>query len=31
LITNLERSGVKVFLKPVAIQDLVDYLEDQLR
>ena len=31
LITNLERSGVKVFLKPVAIQDLVDYLEDQLK
>jgi two-component system response regulator AtoC len=30
LIVNLERSGVKVFLKPVAIQDLVDYLESEL-
>lgn len=30
LIVNLERSGVKVFLKPVAIQDLVDYLEGEL-
>jgi DNA-binding response OmpR family regulator len=30
LIVNLERSGVKVFLKPVAIQDLVDYLQAEL-
>jgi CheY-like chemotaxis protein len=30
LIVNLERSGVKVFQKPVAIQDLVDYLEAEI-
>ena len=30
LILTLERSGVKVFLKPVAIQDRVDYLEAEL-
>ena len=31
LIPNLERSGVKVFTKPVAIQDLVDYLAAELK
>lgn len=30
LITNIERTGVKVFTKPVAIQDLVDFLEAEL-
>lgn len=30
LITNLERSGVKVFTKPIAIQDLVEYLRAEL-
>ena len=30
LLTTVERSGVSVFLKPVAIQDLVDFLQAQL-
>ena len=30
LIPSLERSGVKVFQKPVAIQDLVDYIQAEL-
>lgn len=31
LIVKMERSGVKVFLKPVAIQDLVDFLQAEIR
>lgn len=30
LINSLERTGVRVFTKPVAIQDLVDYLQAEL-
>jgi DNA-binding response OmpR family regulator len=30
LLTSVERSGVAVFLKPVAIQDLVDFLQAEI-
>lgn len=30
LLTAVERSGVAVFLKPVAIQDLVDFLQAEI-
>ena len=30
LLTAVERSGVAVFLKPVAIQDLVDFLQKEI-
>lgn len=30
LLTSIERPGVSVFLKPVAIQDLVDFLQAEI-